>query len=44
LACGLVSSVVDDADLMPKAREMAAMIARNPGHVLRMSKRLLHEA
>jgi len=44
LACGLVSSVVDDAELMDKAREMAAQIARNPGYALRMSKRLMREA
>jgi enoyl-CoA hydratase/carnithine racemase len=41
LACGLVSKVVPDAELMAAARELAAKIARNPPQALRMTKRLL---
>lgn len=44
LACGLVSQVVPDGELMNRAMAMAQRIARNPPHVLRMSKRLLREA
>jgi enoyl-CoA hydratase/carnithine racemase len=43
LACGLVSHVVPDSELMPKAREIAAKIAANPPHATRMTKRLLRE-
>ena len=43
LACGLVSRVVPDADLLPQARALAARIAANPPHVVRMTKRLLRE-
>ncbi|PWC74163.1 crotonase/enoyl-CoA hydratase family protein [Azospirillum sp. TSH64] len=43
LACGLVSRVVPDADLLPQARAMAARIAVNPPHVVRMTRRLLRE-
>lgn len=41
LACGLVSRVVPDTELMPQARVLAERIAANPGGALRMSKRLL---
>ena len=44
LQCGLVSQVVPDNELIPHALELAGRIARNPGHVLRMAKRLLREA
>ncbi len=41
LACGLVSQVVPDKDLMTAANALAQRIAVNPGEVLRMTKRLL---
>lgn len=43
LACGLVSRVVPHEKLLEEARELADRIAANPGHVLRMTKRLLRE-
>lgn len=43
LACGLVSRVVPDAQLMDEARLVAAKIAANPPHAVRMTKRLLRE-
>jgi len=43
LACGLVSRVVPDAELLVAANELAGQIAAKPGPVLRMSKRLLRE-
>lgn len=43
LACGLVSRVVPDAQLMDEARAVAAKIAANPPHAVRMTKRLLRE-
>ncbi len=43
LQWGLVSRVVPGADLMAAANEMAARIAINPGHAVRLSKRLLRE-
>ena len=43
LACGLVSRVVPDEKLIDEARALAARIARNPGPILRMTKRLLRE-
>jgi enoyl-CoA hydratase/carnithine racemase len=43
LACGLVSKVVPDAELMDAARALAARIAVNPTHVVRMTKRMLWE-
>jgi enoyl-CoA hydratase/carnithine racemase len=43
LACGLVSKVVPDAELLPTARALAERIAANPPHALRMTKRLLRE-
>lgn len=44
LACGLVSRVVPDAELLGEARALAARIAANPPHAVRMTKRLLREA
>lgn len=44
LACGLVSRVVPDEELLPTCMDLARRIARNPPHALRMSKRLLREA
>ncbi|ALG72596.1 enoyl-CoA hydratase [Azospirillum thiophilum] len=43
LACGLVSKIVPAAELLPAARALAARIAANPGHAVRMAKRLLRE-
>jgi enoyl-CoA hydratase/carnithine racemase len=43
LACGLVSKVVPADALMNEARALAGRIAANPGHALRMAKRLLRE-
>jgi enoyl-CoA hydratase/carnithine racemase len=44
LACGLVSKVVPAAALIDEARKLAGLIAANPGHRLRMAKRLIREA
>ena len=41
LACGLVSKVVPDAELMSAARALAARIAGNPAKAVRMTKRLM---
>ncbi len=43
LAMGLVSEVVAPERLMAAARELAARIAANPPHALRLTKRLLRE-
>jgi len=43
LACGLVSKVVPDAELMKEARALAERIAANPPHAVRMTKRLMRE-
>lgn len=43
-ACGLVSRVVADGDLLTEARKVAERIAVNPRHVVRMTKRLLRES
>jgi len=43
LACGLVSKIVPDAELMNEARKLAARIVANPPHAVRMTKRLLRE-
>ena len=43
LACGLVSKVVPDADLLDEARALALRIAANPSFAVRMTKRLLWE-
>lgn len=44
LACGLVSRVVPDDQLLDAARALAAKIAANPPFAVRMTKRLLWEA
>ena len=44
LACGLVSKVVPAASLLDEALKLAVRIAANPGHQLRMAKRLIREA
>jgi enoyl-CoA hydratase/carnithine racemase len=44
LACGLVSEVVPDAELMSAARRLAARMTANPRDALRMTKRLLWQA
>ena len=44
LACGLVSRVVPDAELLDAAKALAARIACNPPHAVRMAKRLLWDA
>ncbi len=43
LACGLVSRVVPDDQLLAEAGALATKIAANPGPTLRMTKRLLKE-
>ncbi len=43
LACGLVSQVVPDAELLDAARALARRIAANPRNAVRMTKRLLWE-
>jgi enoyl-CoA hydratase/carnithine racemase len=43
LACGLVSQVVPDEDLLATARALAERIAANPPHAVRLTKRLLME-
>lgn len=43
LACGLVSQVVPDEDLLTAARALAERIAANPPHAVRLTKRLLME-
>ncbi len=44
LACGLVSQVVGDSELMAAAQAVARRIAANPPHAVRMTKRLMREA
>lgn len=44
LEWGLVSRVVPDDELLVEASKLARRIARNPGHALRMAKRLLTES
>ncbi|MGW1424557.1 crotonase/enoyl-CoA hydratase family protein [Bradyrhizobium manausense] len=44
LDCGLVSRVVPAAHLLEEALSLATQIAANPGHQLRMAKRLIREA
>jgi 2-(1,2-epoxy-1,2-dihydrophenyl)acetyl-CoA isomerase len=44
LACGLVSKVVPADGLLAEALALAGRIAANPGHQLRMAKRLIREA
>ena len=43
LACGLVSQVVPDGELMDAARALARRIAANPTDAVRMTKRLVWE-
>ncbi|MGA7324816.1 MAG: crotonase/enoyl-CoA hydratase family protein [Rhodomicrobium sp.] len=43
LACGLVSRVVPDVELMAAAKALAMRIAANPPYAVRMTKRLLRE-
>jgi len=43
LACGLVSRVVPDEELLMAAKALAMRIAANPSQVVRMTKRLLRE-
>ena len=43
LACGLVSRVVDDSELIDAALAVARRIAANPGYAVRMTKRLMRE-
>ena len=43
LACGLVSKVVADEDLMSAAQALAKRIAVNPPQAVRLTKRLLQE-
>lgn len=42
-ACGLVSKVVPAGDLIVEAQAIAARIAANPRHAVRLSKRLMRE-
>lgn len=44
LRYGLVSKVVDDAQLMDASLALAARIACNPPHAVRMAKRLMRDA
>lgn len=44
LEWGLVTAVVAAEELMPRAYQIAENIAANPGHSLRLTKRLLREA
>jgi enoyl-CoA hydratase/carnithine racemase len=44
LACGLISKIVSPELLMDEAMKLATRIAANPGHQLRMAKRLIREA
>jgi enoyl-CoA hydratase/carnithine racemase len=43
LRIGLVTQIVDADELMAAAQAMAAKIAANPPHAVRMTKRLLRE-
>lgn len=43
LACGLVSKVVPNEELMDAAMDLARRIAANPPYAVRMTKRLLRE-
>jgi enoyl-CoA hydratase/carnithine racemase len=44
LACGLVSQVVPDSELLTVAYALAERIAANPSTAVRMTKRLMREA
>lgn len=41
---GLVNQVVEPEDLLDAARSLAARVAKNPPHAVRMAKRLLRES
>jgi len=41
LACGLVSRIVPDSQLLSEARSLASRIAANPPHAVQQTKRLL---
>ena len=43
LACGLISQVVPDEDLLAATRALGERIAANPPHAVRLTKRLLME-
>lgn len=43
LACGLVSRVVPASSLLDAAMALARRIAANPGHAVRMTKRMIRE-
>lgn len=43
-AWGLVNEVVEPEDLLVAARALAARVAKNPPHAVRMAKRLLRES
>jgi enoyl-CoA hydratase/carnithine racemase len=43
LEWGLVAQVTDESELLTQARALADRIAANPGHALRLTKRLLRE-
>jgi enoyl-CoA hydratase/carnithine racemase len=43
LTCGLVSKVTTPEELLPAAKELALRMTKNPGNVLRMTKRLMRE-
>jgi enoyl-CoA hydratase/carnithine racemase len=43
LEWGLVAQVAAEAELLNEARSLARRIAVNPGHALRLTKRLLRE-
>ncbi|RRH72413.1 crotonase/enoyl-CoA hydratase family protein [Falsigemmobacter faecalis] len=44
LSFGLVTHLVEDADLLPRARAIAAKIAANPPDAVRMTRRLLRQS
>lgn len=44
MAWGLVNEVVEPEDLLDAARTLAARVAKNPPHAVRMAKRLLRES
>lgn len=44
LRCGLVSRVVDDAELLDTARTIARQIAAHPTEAIRMTRRLLRQS
>ncbi len=44
LQMGIVSQVLPPEQLLPRAREIAARIARHPTHAIRLNKRLLRDS